>query len=55
MEEATPTGRELEILKVLWDLGPANVRQVRQRLCPHGELAFTTVQTPLGLWTNEKG
>ncbi len=54
MEEATPTGRELEILKVLWELGPANVRQVRQRLCPNGELAFTTVQTLLRIM-DEKG
>ncbi len=54
MEEAAPTGRELEILKVLWELGPANVRQVRQRLCPNGELAFTTVQTLLRIM-DEKG
>lgn len=54
MEEATPTGRELEILKVLWELGPASVRQVRQRLCPRGELAFTTVQTLLRIM-DEKG
>jgi len=47
MEESLPTGRELEILKVLWELGSASVRQVRQRLCPNGELAFTTVQTLL--------
>ena len=54
MEDAAPTGRELEILKVLWELGPANVRQVRQRLCPNGELAFTTVQTLLRIM-DEKG
>jgi BlaI family penicillinase repressor len=54
MEDPTPTGRELEILKVLWELGPANVRQVRQRLCPNGELAFTTVQTLLRIM-DEKG
>ena len=54
MEEATPTGRELEILKVLWELGPASVRQVRQRLCPNDELAFNTVQTLLRLM-DDKG
>ena len=54
MEESTPTGRELEILKVLWELGPAEVRQVRQRLCPNDELAFTTVQTLLRIM-DEKG
>ncbi len=54
MEETAPTGRELEILKVLWESGPADVRQVRQRLCPNGELAFTTVQTLLRIM-DEKG
>ena len=54
MEEATPTGRELEILKVLWELGPASVRQVRERLCPNDELAFNTVQTFLRLM-DDKG
>jgi BlaI family transcriptional regulator, penicillinase repressor len=47
MEELTPSGRELEILKVLWDLGPASVREVHRRLCPNDELAFNTVQTLL--------
>ena len=54
MEESLPTGRELEILKVLWELGSASVRQVRQRLCPNGELAFTTVQTLLRIM-DDKG
>ncbi|MGO9108810.1 MAG: BlaI/MecI/CopY family transcriptional regulator [Thermoguttaceae bacterium] len=49
-----PTGRELEILKVLWDLGSASVRRVRERLCPNEELAFTTVQTFLRLM-DDKG
>jgi len=61
MEESLPTGRELEILKVLWDLGAASVREVRERLCPNEELAFTTVQTFLrlmddkGLVSHKKG
>ena len=54
MEESLPTGRELEILKVLWDLGPASVRQVREQLCPNDELAFTTIQTFLRLM-DDKG
>ena len=54
MESPTPTGRELEILKVLWELGSANVRQVRERLCPNDELAITTVQTFLRLM-DDKG
>jgi BlaI family transcriptional regulator, penicillinase repressor len=61
MEEYTPTGRELEILKVLWEMGAASVRQVRERLCPNDELAFNTVQTLLrimddkGLVSHKKG
>ena len=54
MEESTPTGRELEILKVLWELGPATVRQVRERLWPNGEFAFNTVQTFLRIM-DDKG
>ena len=54
MEESAPTGRELEILKVLWELGSANVRQIRERLCPNDELAITTVQTFLRLM-DDKG
>ena len=49
-----PSGRELEILKALWDSGPASVREVHTRLCPHGELAFNTVQTVLRIM-DEKG
>lgn len=54
MEESTPSGRELEILKVLWELGPASVREVHRRLCPNDELAFNTVQTLLRIM-DDKG
>ena len=47
MAELEPSQRELEILKVLWELGSGSVREVRERLCPSGELAFNTVQTLL--------
>lgn len=37
---------ELEVLKVLWEEGPAVVREVMNRLHQHGrELAYTTVLT----------
>jgi BlaI family penicillinase repressor len=46
-----PTGRELEILKVLWENGPSSVRVVYRQLLeqqPEGEdLAYNTVQTLL--------
>lgn len=54
MVESNPSGRELEILKILWDLGPASVRQVYERMCPEGELAFNTVQTLLRIM-DDKG
>jgi predicted transcriptional regulator len=52
--ELAPSERELEILKVLWELGPATVRQVHTRMCPNNELAFNTVQTLLRIM-DEKG
>jgi predicted transcriptional regulator len=45
--DITPSERELDILKVLWELGSGSVREVHQRLCPSGGVAFTTVQTLL--------
>jgi predicted transcriptional regulator len=44
----TPTPRELDILKVLWEHGPASVRGVHRHLArPRPELAYNTVQTLL--------
>ncbi len=42
----TPTGRELEILKVLWEHGPSSVKAVHLRL-DEPDLAYNTVQTLL--------
>ena len=48
-ELPTPTGREMEILKVLWDRGPSSVRDVHAEMSdPDAEqTAFNTVQTLL--------
>lgn len=54
MAEVTPSERELEILKVLWELGEASVREVHERLYPRGEAHFNTVQTFLRIM-EEKG
>ena len=54
MSDRTPSGRELEILKTLWDSGPASVREVHERMCPAGELAYNTVQTLLRIM-DDKG
>ena len=46
----TPTPRELEILKVLWEDGPSSVRAVHRRLMlREPDLAYNTVQTLLRL------
>jgi BlaI family transcriptional regulator, penicillinase repressor len=54
LAEAGPSPRELEILKVLWELGEASVRQVHEQLCPDGECAFNTIQTLMRIM-DEKG
>jgi predicted transcriptional regulator len=42
--EANPTERELQALKILWQLGEATVRQICDALAEQGEtLAYTTV------------
>lgn len=43
----TPTPAELELLKVLWEHGPASVRTVHRRLERSAEVAHNTVQTLL--------
>jgi BlaI family penicillinase repressor len=37
-----PTDAELEILRVLWELGPATVRQVHEALADTRETGYTT-------------
>ncbi len=49
-EIPTPTPRELEILKVLWEQGASSVRVVHRHLAAlEPELAYNTVQTMLRL------
>lgn len=48
-----PTELELEILKVLWQLGPATVRQVRDALAPIRDLAYTSVMTVMTIMTGK--
>ena len=49
------TDPELEILKALWDLGEGTVRDVLEKLGPHGRgWAYTTAQTML-VRLQEKG
>jgi predicted transcriptional regulator len=52
--QPAPTDREIEILKVLWDLGEASVRDVHARLEKATGLHFNTIQTLLRIM-DEKG
>jgi BlaI family transcriptional regulator, penicillinase repressor len=51
---ASPTERELEILKILWELGTASVRQVFDVMRAKEDIAQNTVQTFLRMM-EEKG
>jgi BlaI family transcriptional regulator, penicillinase repressor len=51
---STPSGREIEILKILWELGSASVRDVHERMAREENLAFNTVQTLLRIM-DDKG
>lgn len=46
-EPQPPSDRELDVLKVLWEVGSGTVREVHDRLAPDLGLAFNTVQTVL--------
>ena len=50
----TPTAREMEILKVLWEHGPSSVRSVFRILGENEDLAYNTVQTLMRIM-DEKG
>lgn len=39
------TATELEMMNVLWRIGPASVHQVLEALLPHRQLAYTSVST----------
>ncbi len=55
-EPVVPTPRELEILKILWEIGPCGVRDVYRRMAAaqDEELAYNTVQTLMRIM-EEKG
>ncbi len=43
------TDQELEIMKVVWSRGEATVRDVYEELLTHRKIAYTTVQTMMGV------
>ena len=52
--ENAPTDRELEILKVLWEIRQGSVRDVHLKLVEQSGLHFNTIQTQLRIM-DEKG
>jgi len=48
-KKAGLTDQELEIMKVVWNLGTATVREVYEDLLQHRKIAYTTVQTMMGV------
>jgi predicted transcriptional regulator len=40
-----PSERELDIMKVFWEVGEAPVRTIHRKMAPNGEFALTTIQT----------
>lgn len=49
-----PTDREIEILKVLWDLGEGSVRDVHAKLLDESGLHFNTIQTQLRIMDDKQ-
>src|SRR5262245_60154047 len=53
MPDVSPSERELDVLKVLWELVTSRVRDVHQAMCGHQKCAFTTVQTLLRIMADK--
>lgn len=45
----TLTGQELEIMKVIWQLETATVRQVYEKMLENRRIAYTTVMTMMNI------
>lgn len=52
--DLAPTDREIEILKVLWELGQGSVRDVHAKLLDESGLHFNTIQTQLRIMDDKK-
>src|SRR5262245_42996981 len=48
-----PTELELEILKVLWTVGPCSVKQLQEGLAASRARAYTTIVTMLTIMANQ--
>jgi BlaI family penicillinase repressor len=48
------TEQELEIMKAVWETGPAKVRDVYERLRKKRQVAYTTVMTMMNILVDKK-
>jgi len=48
-KKAVLTDQELEIMKIVWQLGKATVREVYEELLKTRKIAYTTVMTMMGI------
>ena len=53
-KKRTLTEQELEIMKVVWELGPATVREVYEQLLKRRKIAYTTVMTMMNILEEKK-
>jgi len=53
-EKVRPTDFELELLRIIWEMGRATVRELHETLSQQRELGYTTVLKTLQIMT-EKG
>src|SRR5438132_5565202 len=49
LQKPTLTEQELEIMKVVWQLETATVRQVYETMLEHRKIAYTTVMTMMNI------
>lgn len=43
--QPVPSEREMDILKIFWEVGEVPVRTIHRKMSPNGEFAITTIQT----------
>src|ERR1700679_4212103 len=48
-KKTVPTDQELEIMKIVWKVGNATVRDVYEELLKSRKVAYTTVMTMMGI------
>src|SRR2546422_8595929 len=54
LRSPTLTAQELEIMKIVWELGSATVRDVYEALLEHRKIAYTTVMTVMRIMEQKR-